>query len=489
MANEKWPPEEAVARLEQYQKFRRLFMGQHQLVFPRIEHWLNKELDKTIIYIVANYAGLVSKVCADLLFGEPIKVHSSDGESAKGKATQKALDTMISNNRLHLVNYEMALSASWRGDTVLKARFGKRHGWENKQEAIIEVIPAECFFPHISGDNVQEMEGATIAWVKEDKPNRRKYLRKEIHTPGKIVNELWLMEGDTLKTQVALDTFPEYKGVEEEQETKFPGLLVEHVPNWRLDDMFWGISDYYDLESMFDALNNRISRIDSILDRHSDPKLILPPGSMKYDSRTGRYYIEKDAIQVMEINADSETKDLPRYLVWDAQLEAAFRQIDKLLELMMMMSEVSPAAFGMDKQGTADSGRALKFRLIRTLAKINRKQLYFDKALKNILYAAQCLDVEHGSGKYDPEIPQITWSDGLPDDPMEQADIEATRMTSGTTSVESAIRRLDGLEGEALDKEVKRIQDDKKHAAVESPEGTKGKGGLKLPELDLGGEE
>ena len=474
LINEKWPPDEHIERLQDYEKYRQLFKGKHQFVFPRIDTWLSKEMDKTIIYIVCNYAGLISKICADLLFGEPVRFVAGEEDSAE----QEALNSIVNdNNQLHIKNYEMALSVSWRGDTVLKARFGKRRSWDKEQQTIIETVPADYFFPHLNSDNVQEMTGATLAWVKKNNADGKEYLRKEIHEPGLIRNELWLLDGETVKRQVPLSTFPEYAELEEEQETGYPGLLVEHVPNWRLDDMFWGISDYYDLESMFDALNNRVSKIDSILDKHSDPKLILPPGSMEYDERTGRYYIEKEALQAMEVDESVESSNLPRYLVWDAQLEAAFRQIDKLLELLMMMSEVSPAAFGLDRQGVADSGRALKFRLIRTIAKINRKQLYFDRALKNILYAAQVLDVTHGKGKYEPTAPHIEWADGLPDDPMEQADIEARRMTSGTTSVESAVRRLDGLEGEALQQEIERIRGDA--AATQAPP-------LELPSLDLG---
>ena len=92
--------------------------------------------------------------------------------------------------------------------------------------------------PHLNGDNVQEMMGATLAWVKEE--NGKKYLRKEIHGPGLIRNELWLLDGETVKEQVKLSTISQYAGLEEEQETGYEGLLVEHIPNWRLDDMFWG---------------------------------------------------------------------------------------------------------------------------------------------------------------------------------------------------------------------------------------------------------
>src|SRR5690606_30422027 len=54
----------------------------------------------------------------------------------------------------------------------------------------------------------------------------------------------------------------------------------------------------------------------------------------------------------------------------------------------------------------------------------------------------------------------ITWQDGLPDDDMEKTEIEARRIAAGLTSLESALRRLDGLEGEALQQEMERIRGD-----------------------------
>ncbi|RJX18515.1 MAG: phage portal protein [Ammonifex sp.] len=478
---ETWPPEGHKQRIEKYALFRLLFMGKHDDVYARMQQWLEKEADKAVIYIVCNFAGLISKICADLLFGEPIRAVLGDEDSPE----QKAMDNIFNNNNLHTVNYEMALSSSYRGDAVYKARFGKYRDWSEGEQAIIESVPAHVFFPHLNGDNVQEMTGATLAWTKE--VNDRKYLRKEIHLPGLIRNELWLLDGSQIRMKVPLKTLDEYDGLKDEQETKYPGLLVEHVPNWRLDDMFWGISDYEDLESLFDGLNNRVSRVDRILDKHSDPKLILPPGLMKYDEKRKMWYIEKELLQVVEVD-QTMVGDLPKYLVWDAQLEAAFKEIDKFLELLMIMSEISPAAFGLDKSGVAESGRALKFRLIRTLAKINRKKLYFDQGLKNILYAAQVLDVTFGKSNYEPAIPRIVWADGLPVDQMEQAEIEASRLAAENTSLESSVRRLDGLEGKALQEEIDRIRKAAKERTPPAPNITLPKSGEQGAEGGGGGE-
>lgn len=451
---ETWPPEGHRERLENYARYRQLFLGQHHEVYARVQAWLEAQDQKKlkeIVYVVCNFAGLISKLSADLLFGEQPRFIVGDENSSE----QQVLDDLVSDNTLHTRSYEMALSCSWRGDCVYKVRWGKYSDWREGEHAIIEPATVSGFFPHLNPDNIQEMTGATLAWEKE--VNGKRYLRKEIHEPGRIRNELWLLDGNRIREQVSLNTIEEYADLPEEQETGYPGLLVEHVPNWRLDDMFWGISDYIDLESLIDELNNRVSRISRVLDKHENPKLILPPGIMQYDEATRRYYIEKEALDAIEVEP-SEVGDLPKYLVWDAQLDAAFKQIDKLLEMLFLVSETSPDAFGMGKSGHAESGRALKFRLLRTLAKINRKKLYFDIALKNVLYAAMYLEAVHGGKDIEPKLPRIEWQDGLPQDPLEAAQIEQIRMASGTTSLESALRRLDGLDGQVLQEELQRIQ-------------------------------
>lgn len=474
-----WPPEDAVTqtRLENYYRSRLLFKGRHHDVFPRVQKWLDREADKAMVYIVCNFAGLLSKVSADMLFGEEPRFIAGEGDE-KSKE-QISLNNIIDNNNLHTLNYEMALSASWRGETVYRIRYGKFADWQDTEFPIIEATSPGYFYPILEEDNIRGLRGGVFGWIKQG-PGDKEYLRLERQLPGLIENELWLMEGSKIQSRVKLSTFPEYAEMEDVQETKYPGLLFEFVPNWRMDDEFWGISDYYDLEGIFDELNNRVSRISRVLDKHESPKLILPPGIMKMDEQTGRYYIEKEDLEAMELS-DEDRSDLPKYLTWDAQLETSMKQIEQLLQLAFMMSETSPDAFGLSKDGgTAESGRALKFRLIRLLAKINRKKLYFNQALKNVLYAAQYLEAQWGKGPAPVDI-RAEWQDGLPADELEQAQVEQTRTGSkATTSVRSAVRRLDGLEGEALEEELEEIANDEAAGQLAAPGGQGGRSGLNL---------
>lgn len=479
---ESWPPDDQQSkqRLENYQRSRLLFKGKHHDVFPRIQQWLERQADQELIYIVCNFAGLLSKVSADMLFGEPPRFFCEKAE--ENSPEQEALDNLVKDNKLSTLNYEMALSASWRGEAIYKARFGKFRDWSDKEHAIIEAASPGIFWPILDGDNVHGMMGGVFGWVKDGPGGTsKKYLRIERQLPGRIENELYFLDGQKIGDRVKLSIFPEYAGMEDEQETKYPGLLFEVVPNWRLDDEFWGINDYFDLEGLFDEMNNRVSRISRVLDKHESPKLILPPGIMKEDpDNPGRWYVDKEDLELLEVDPSTENVgDLPKYLTWDAQLDSGFKQIEKLMELAFILSETSPDAFGLGKSGQAESGRALKFRLIRLLSKINRKKLYYDEGLKNIMYAAQYLNAQHSDGP-EPQDVRIEWKDGLPEDPYESAQVEQIRTGNrATSSVRSAVRRLDGATGQELEDELAEIEKD----GVTDRTGGAEEPGINLPKL------
>ena len=148
----------------------------------------------------------------------------------------------------------------------------------------------------------------------------------------------------------------------------------------------------------------------------------------------------------------------PGYLTWDGRLEAAEKHIDRLIELLFYVSETSPAAFGLDKAAVTESGAALKKRLIRTLAKVNRKKIYADPAIKDVLEIAQKLDNEWSGASYTPERPTIKWEDGLPNDPKEETEIVGMRVNDGTISRLEAIMVLDKCDKETAEKKLEQIQ-------------------------------
>ncbi len=246
----------------------------------------------------------------------------------------------------------------------------------------------------------------------------------------------------------------------EDEPTGVDRILLVHVPNWKDGRTYFGNDDYQDLTTLFFAINNRISKIDNILDKHSDPILAIPEGILDEEG-----HVKREHLGLFEKGQDGE---VPEYIVWNAQLEAAFNEIDRLFDSLYLFSEISPDAMGQFDDATAASGRALKYRMMRTVAKIKRKQLYFDQAIKEVVYLAQLLAIKHKikcMGKTytgDPELPSIEWNHPIPQDSYEQAQEEELRLASGNQSLQDSIMNIDGLTEEQAEEKVKAIQKEKK---------------------------
>jgi hypothetical protein len=162
-------------------------------------------------------------------------------------------------------------------------------------------------------------------------------------------------------------------------------------------------------------------------------------------------------------------EDPPGYLTWDGQLEAAFKQLEELREWFYMTSDTSPAAFGQLEQGLAESGSALKRLLLAPLAHVNRIKLRLHPALAKAVRLAAELERAHSSGVPALAHVEIEWRDGIPEDPKESAEVEQIRITSGTTSRKSAIRRLDGGTDSTIEDELDAIDEDEAASAARQP--------------------
>lgn len=459
-ATVKFPYETEKQRLADYVYFEQLFMGNHYEAFNiRIQNDdYNKAYGK-LRFVMANFAGLISKVVADMLFSESPTIKAGEG------GDQDFIDALWRENEMKTQCYESALSNSYEGDALFKLRIGKRHPNDEKPTIIIEDITPRIYFPKLDPFNVRAQPlQDELAWVfiKDGK----EYLRKEIHEPGKIINKVYQMDGQQVGDEVSLDILG-MPDLLPEQETKVSCSLVVHVPNWKTGSRKFGISDYNDLDSLFFAIDNRMSKVDNILDKHSDPILMVPPGVLDENGQ-----VKKKALGVVEMGEGEDGK--PEYIVWDASLDNAFKEIEKIIELIYMVGEVSPDVLGLG-EGVSDSGRALKFKLMRTIAKVARKKMYYDVGLKKVMYAAQELAKAHGievdGYKLKGEIKEIEirWADGLPIDESEQLDNETKALDAGITTKKESIVRVYNVSEDKAEEILKERQKENEAAMPQMP--------------------
>ena len=449
---QKFPPTPADAsRIRGYEFYERLFLGNHFDAFNiKIDDPQFSRAYSRLRYVAVNFAGLVSKVVADMLFGETVSAKVEEGD-------QEFIDALWHENHLDTQLFESALTNSFMGDDLFKLRSGERNPGDNKITAIIEEITPVIYFPKIDGFNVRaEPKEKILAWTF--KIADAVYLRQEIHKPGLIENKVFKMEGEKIKNEVDIGILG--LDLQPVQLTGVDFSLVNHVVNWKTGNRHFGISDYFDLETIFYAINNRMTAVDNILDKHSDPILMVPPGILDDDGK-----VKKKALGVIELGEGETGK--PEYIVWDASLENAFKEIEKLVEFMYMIGEVSPDVLGLG-EGVSDSGRALKFKLMRTIAKVSRKKLYYDQALKNVLYKAQVFAQANGlvvGGRWlegEPVVPEIVWNDGLPIDAHEQIEDEVAMVDAGLKSKKAAIMALNQVDEDTAEEMLKEADDEAK---------------------------
>jgi len=455
----KFPNKESVTRLRQYSKYERLLEGNHYNAYMSEIGDKFSDRYKYLRYMTCNFAGLISKVMADVMFGEKVRIESAD----KIDGQNDFINELMYQNKLDVQLYESALLNSARGDALLRIRV------EDDQIKVEDINPA-MYFPKLSNNFRSEPEEVVLAWKEflQGEKGEEVYLIKEIYTKGLIKTEVFRMkdrESQEVVKKIDVKVYNELAGTEYEEkiETGIDDIPLVHIPNIRMNNKFWGSSDYVDLESLFFAVNNRMTSIDNILDKHSDPILSVPPGILDEDGN-----VRKEKLGMIETQ---EGEGKPEYIVWNANLDIAFQQIDEIIKMIFLMGEVSPDVVGLDTgRNAAESGRALKLRMLRTLAKKNRKALYYEIGIQRAIEIASKFanaGAMVGDIKYKGEdiIPNVTFADGVVDDKVEEIANETMKLSSGITSKKRAIEIIEDMDGDEADALLDEIVEDKKDSA------------------------
>ncbi len=437
-AGEPWPPTSEAARLQAYERYSKLYEGDHDAVFQDVNP---KELAR--VGMDLNWFRRICTLFSDLLWGETPRFEASKG--------QEALDRILEVNRFHLTAYDATVDLIKYGTGLFKIRFDKR--------GIIEAIDPRLWFPVCNPDNAAEVTAHILAWtVYTDEDGKDEpYLRLEIHHPGKIENRLYKLKEGKIEKAVDLATIARYEDLADEIETGIEDFLVVPIHNLKASNAVAGRSDFTDLEDIVHEIEKRAAQISRVLDQHADPKLIAPANLVTIDPTTGKAYFTASGSRVFVVN---EGETAPSYLTWNAELAEAFRQIEVMEDHLRAVGEISPAILGDVKNGLAESGSALKRLALPTLAKVNRLRQRIDPQLKEVLRV--CADLEIASrmsGAAAIENLTIAWRDGLPADDMENAQVESLRTVAKLTSRRAALSRLDeGATEKDIDAELAAIE-------------------------------
>lgn len=451
-----WPPPGEMKRLDKYRKNKLIFEGKHESVyhesFKRITRVIGNFEDVVSYSVICNFQKLISLKIADFMLGEPPKITAGDDDSKE----QISLDNIIENSDLINTAYMSAIDISRYGDSVLNIYK------DEEGRGIIDITQPSFYFKVVDPKNIRKVKHHILAHTyKVPRPNRSffggnkeeydHYLYVEIHSKG-------LYEYITFKLNDSENMIINVHEQIKQVQTGLNNFAIVPVHNLLTSDRVYGIDDYSDLDSIISEIEVRIAQISKILDKHAEPS-VQGPSSALYRDENGNWKLKMGNYFPRDSNEDPQVE----YITWDAQLQANFEIIEKLINILAVVSEMGSAIFDTEqKTGNAASGTALRRMMISPLAKVNRTRMRFDSAIKKAIKLASQLGGENIVNLEKEKI-NIFWNDGLPDDPKEQAEIMGIRTgNKSTLSQFSAIQRLDSLSDEDTQKELEAILQDER---------------------------
>lgn len=422
----RWPPPDEISRLQTYEQNLRLFNTDPAPTYPELQRLAKRE-DYSYVLVAVGFPKRLSTLWADLVLGEPPRF------SAPTPEEQRVLDELLAATNLLHEAYKAVVDLSRYGHAIFKVR-------HDGTRPIIEVIPPSLWYPVANPQNQAEITAHVLAYTDPDKTT----LHAEIHEPGRITYFEAALKDGVIRPPVTqrLETTPVAEP------------LVVFVPNLPTSDNPLGRDDYQDIDPLLQEINVRLSQISRILDMHADPHLAGPASAMEYDELTGQYVFRTSGSRYFPLQ---QGEPEPKYITWDGQLTAAFEELDKLIELLYLVSETSPAAFGQLKAGLAESGSALKRLMMAPLRKAQRIASHLGPVLRKVLILASQLDSAVRGTQVLSDV-HVEFEDGLPQDFREDTEAISKLYEKGLISAETALRRLFGMDADVLEAELARLQ-------------------------------
>lgn len=413
-----FPPKCEEDRIIRYQQNKLLFNGDHfddklgiELYDAAIRRMLHTcsdiNVDIPVCYpILLNYQKLVSLKKADLVCGEEPEI--------------TGIDTTY-NDKLTLLRQEIQLDPKLYASVIDLSRYGDAvwRRYKNEQgKGDFTLWDPAGWYPVVIPDGTDRITHHVLTWRYNagTSENPKWRLSVQIHP---ITGKYYIAREYEMNTQGTI--IGKQIGGDKNVATGFDSCAVTHIASITTSGTVYGYDDYMPIDSLLIEIMTRLSQISSILDKHASPSMTGPASMLSRDPVTGELYLKKDAFYAV-----SPGEELPKYLTWDGQLDAAFKELEMLFKQLYVITEMGDSILGIsENNGQAISGTAFRFKMAAPLITVRRLTNVLTYPLKQLLHDVTTIGRE--------EIPtdqiSIEWNDGLPNDPRE--DVELAKLLTG----------------------------------------------------------
>lgn len=431
---ERFPPPSEAKRLNMYRNNRRLFECDHADVYKedlkRIQRVIGNFEDVISYPVILNFQKVMTLKIVDLLMGEEPEI------TAEKEPQKEVIKDIMRRSNLMNTAQLTAIDVSRYGDGLFYIRTEGSKG-------IVDVTQPPIWFPVVEPDNVRKIQFHVLAWTSGEENEK---LTVKIHGKGSYEQREYQIDKGMIIRQLTSDVY----------QTGLDDFAIIQIPNIITSDRATGLDDYTDLDSIMGELIVRVGQVSRILDKHASPSMSGPSAALEQDPETGEWRLKTGNYFPRESKEDPGVE----YITWEGHLEANFRMIEKLVNMLYTISEMGSAIFGdlSTSTGQVPSGSALRRLMISPLSKVSRIRTRFDPALKQAI--ALCSQLGTGV-KLTPEEITINWQDGLPPDFTEDAlIIEKRTAGKSTMSQKRALMMYDNMNEDQADNELAQIQDE-----------------------------
>ncbi|MBQ8094102.1 MAG: phage portal protein [Clostridia bacterium] len=354
--------------------------------------WRRPSKQKIHVPIAADIAATSS----DLLFGEEPQIDAVDEQEMPVETVQRRLEEISRHTNLHALLCEAAESCSALGDVYLKVM------WDVTASSCpqIRVVQGDSAYPEYR----LGMLRAIHIFTEIETDSETEVLRThETYMPGAILTELYLGSDESLGLKLEDERLQEM-GITPACPVPDGLMLAAHIPNIRPNRMFrgsyMGRSDFDNLRDLMDALDETYSSwIRDI--RLGKARLLVPA---EYLRRTGEdLFGNGRAVPTFEFDEDVETLvaldvDTDRGGNTITPSQFAIRADDHAKTCQDIVTKIvsgagyAPQTFGINIEGMAQSGTALRIREKKSFSTTGKKQAYWQDSLETLITALIHLD-------------------------------------------------------------------------------------------------
>lgn len=387
----------------------------------------------------------IASVSADMLFCERPRFTIYDDEKEKDESKkQNRLDAILRKNSIYNKLHEAAELASAGGDVFLKINYDQ----DARDYPVIDVVSTENALPEWRLGELMAVHFYTV--IKREKEGSRIWRLYERYERGKIYSGVYCGDGSSLGAEDAGQL--EDLGLEPELTLPVDMMAAIQVFNMKPSRVHWGVdtgrSDFEGQRDQMDALDETMSSWLRDI-RLTKARLIVPAeylrrrsdamfsGESKY---TWEFDEDVETLVALDIANDKQMGITPSQ--FEIRAEQHAKTAETLIRNIISMAGYSPQSFGLDIQGTAQSGTALHIREKKSYTTRGKKANYWDAPLEHILTVLLQLDraIYHTPDIHDADRVQVTFPDVLTSDIATVASAVNLLHTAQAASTETLVK-------------------------------------------------